>query len=174
MEVPATNAVAPASFNCEMVSASTPPSTSSQADDLNASSFWRISATLPMDSGMNFCPPNPGFTLITNTKSASPKTGSIAAMAVPGFNTTPASHPNDFIYCNVRCICGQVSTWTVSLLAPASAKCFKMVFRLFDHQMHIQWKLRYTAAGFDDELSHRDVGHETAIHHIHVDPVRAC
>ena len=46
---------------------------------------------------MNFCPPNPGFTLITKTKSALLSMPLIFAKADPGFKDTPNFMPFFFI-----------------------------------------------------------------------------
>jgi len=43
---------------------------------------------------MNFCPPNPGFTDMTTTKSRSPAMASSAAAGVAGLMTAPASAPS--------------------------------------------------------------------------------
>ena len=39
-----------------------------------ASSIWRARAILSTDAGMNACPPKPGFTVITSSRSRSPST----------------------------------------------------------------------------------------------------
>src|SRR5215211_3050242 len=54
-------------------------------------------------------------------RSASRNAGWIAPTGVSGFNTAPALHPSDLICLKVPTISGQVSTWTVSPLAPAFA-----------------------------------------------------
>ena len=46
---------------------------------------------------MKLCPPNPGFTVITKTKSILSKTYSMTFSGVDGFKATPALTPNDLI-----------------------------------------------------------------------------
>ena len=53
-------------------------------------------------SDRNDCPPKPGFTLITSTKSQIGRTYSIAFSWVAGFNETPAKQPRARIACSVR------------------------------------------------------------------------
>jgi len=40
-----------------------------------------------------------------------------------------------------------------------------------NHQMGFQAQARYLAERFDDRRAHRNVGHEMAVHHVHVDAV---
>ena len=37
--------------------------------------------------------------------------------------------------------------------------------------MHVQWLGGHRAQGLHDQGADRDVGHETSIHHVHMDPV---
>ena len=48
-----------------------------------------------------------------------------------------------------------------------------VALRLNDHQVHVQGLGRDRAQGLHDQGTDRDVGHEAAIHHIHMDPVGA-
>ena len=57
-----------------------------------AARAWRGSSR--GSGGMKRCPPNPGLTDITSTKSTSPATSSIVATGVDGFSTTPAFAPS--------------------------------------------------------------------------------
>ena len=50
---------------------------------------------------------------------------------------------------------------------------FQVQFGFLDHQMHIQGQFGDAFTCFNDEWSHGDVGDESAIHHIHMDPVYA-
>ena len=52
-------------------------------------------------------------------------------------------------------------------------KRFDVTLWLLDHQMRIQRKFRGAAAGLHDDRPHRQVRDEAAVHHVHVDPVRA-
>ena len=71
---------------------------------------------------MNFCPPKPGLTVITRTKSQN----SIAVLSdsagVAGLMAMPAFAPPSRIICSARCRCGSASTWIEIMSAPASRK----------------------------------------------------
>ncbi len=69
---------------------------------------------------MKTCPPKPGFTDITSTKSTVGAISSRADTGVDGLSTTPAFAPSFLICVTVRCRCGSTSTWTDTMLAPAS------------------------------------------------------
>ena len=70
---------------------------------------------------MKACPPNPGLTLMHSSTSAYRAASSSAATGVAGFSVTPARQPRSWMAWRVRCRCGQVSTCTVMLSAPAAA-----------------------------------------------------
>ena len=65
--LPATNASAPASTKRAPVSRFTPPSTSISAFEPVRSIRARSSRTFSTECSINFCPPNPGFTLMIST-----------------------------------------------------------------------------------------------------------
>ncbi len=48
-----------------------------------------------------------------------------------------------------------------------------MLFGFLDHQVDIQRQFCDPPAGFNDEWSHGDVGDESSVHHINMDPVDA-
>src|SRR5690606_17475153 len=68
---PATGTAAPALAHCRAVSALTPPSTSSRMSRPDLSIILRTASTLRSWLAMKLCPPKPGLTLITRTKSIS-------------------------------------------------------------------------------------------------------
>ena len=45
--------------------------------------------------------------------------------------------------------------------------------RVGNHEMGFQGQARYLAKRFDDWRAHRNVGHEMAVHHVHVNAVRS-
>jgi hypothetical protein len=49
----------------------------------------------------------------------------------------------------------------------------EIVFRIHDHQMHVDRHLREFAARFDDLRAERQIRHEDAVHDIDVQPVGA-
>jgi len=67
---PATKVSAPAAAIPPMLSAFTPPSISSRTVRPDASMRLRACASLVSALRMNFCPPNPGFTDISSTRSS--------------------------------------------------------------------------------------------------------
>ena len=46
-----------------------------------------------------------------------------------------------------------------------------VLLRLNDHQMHVQGLLGHRTQRFNDQRTDGDVGHEAAVHHVHVNPV---
>ncbi|EME28972.1 uncharacterized protein Gasu_35470 [Galdieria sulphuraria] len=68
MALPATAILAPALATCSIVLGAIPPSTSI----FNSGNRFRRKATLDTVSGINFCPPKPGSTVMTNTISTQP------------------------------------------------------------------------------------------------------
>ena len=71
---------------------------------------------------MNFCPPKPGFTLITKTISISFITYFNTSSDVEGFSETPAFTPKDFICCITLCKWIVDSACTTTISAPAFTK----------------------------------------------------
>ena len=53
--------------------------------------------TFSSTSGINSCPPNPGCTLITSTRSTSSRTSKIISAGVSGFTDTPTLTPSERI-----------------------------------------------------------------------------
>ncbi len=69
----------------------------------------------------NFCPPNPGSTVISSTMSTSFSRSAQGSMAVPGFRASPQRAPAARIARRVRTGALAASTWMVTDPAPASA-----------------------------------------------------
>ena len=76
-------------------------------------------------AGMKLCPPKPGFTVMTSTRSVRSSTHSTICGGVPGSSATPARRPRSRIVCSVRSRCGPASGCTVRMSAPASAKALR-------------------------------------------------
>src|SRR4029079_5831762 len=112
MADPATMMLAPAATTRPTLWLSMPPSISTGAALPARSSSARTSRTLDSLRGMKVCPPNPGFTDMTRTKSTSPAISSRAPTGVAGLITTPALTPNALMACTVLCRWGRTSTWT--------------------------------------------------------------
>ena len=125
MALPATKVSAPARQQRSIVSRLIPPSTSSAARLPTASSSRRARAILSTLRSMNDCPPKPGLTDMTSSRSRSAATSSTATSGVEGLMTTPARHPSSLIRASCRFRCGATSAWMVSPVAPALAKLSK-------------------------------------------------
>ena len=96
----------------------TPPSTSIHAEEPVRAISSRNCLTFFNVLGMNFCPPNPGFTLINNTISTSVIISSSMATGVEGFKVTPAFIPLSLICWTTRCKCVHASKCTFIIIAP--------------------------------------------------------
>ena len=105
-----------------MLSAFTPPSISRRMSLPVLSIIARTARSLSSADGMKACPPKPGFTDISSTRSSSGSTQSSTSTGVPGLSTRPALQPSDLISWMVRCTCFEASGWKLMMLAPASAK----------------------------------------------------
>mmetsp|Transcript_32226 Transcript_32226/g.96213 ORF Transcript_32226/g.96213 Transcript_32226/m.96213 type:complete len:233 (-) Transcript_32226:65-763(-) len=134
MAVPATTTLAPFPAASSIVLQSTPPSTWMS----NAAYLSRSTRHLSAASGMYFCPPKPGRTVITSTMSTSPASmyGNSSVTSVSGFNVSPtcmfaartASHSAHTSGCAASANSADVppstaaSMWKVNMSAPAAAK----------------------------------------------------
>ena len=85
--------------------------------------------------------------------------------------TTPTRLPSALTRCTVRCKLLLPSQWTRNESEPASTNSSRKtsgseIIRCVSSGRRVTRPQR-----LDDRRSHRNVGHEVAIHHIHVDPV---
>ena len=122
---------------------------------------------------MNVCPPNPGLTDITTTKSRSPAMSSSAEAGVDGLSTAPACAPSARMKASVRCRCGTASTCTDTMLAPAFDEVLDVAVGLLDHQVHVERPRRDALDRPHHRRADRDVGDEVAVHHVHVNQIGA-
>src|SRR6267143_1928129 len=107
--LPATNVSAPASHTDLIVLRSMPPSTSRNALLPFSASISRARRTLSIEPLMNFCPPKPGFTVITRSRSRSGITSLTAVRGVAGLTTAPARQPSSRMRLSCRWRCGDTS-----------------------------------------------------------------
>ena len=59
-------------------------------------------------------------------------------------------------------------------VGPGAGEVAQVALRLLDHQVHIDHgpiALGHRADGLDDERADGDVGHEVAVHHVHVNVI---
>jgi hypothetical protein len=57
------------------------------------------------------------------------------------------------------------------MIGPGIGEDGKVTFRLDDHQVHVERLCRRPAYSLQHDRPDRDVGHEPAVHHIHMNPV---
>ncbi len=81
----------------------------------------RARRTFGSTMSRNFCPPNPGSTVISSSMSTSPTRSSYGSTAVAGLSASPARAPSERISRSVRTGAEDASAWMVTLPAPASA-----------------------------------------------------
>mmetsp|Transcript_4769 Transcript_4769/g.9921 ORF Transcript_4769/g.9921 Transcript_4769/m.9921 type:complete len:202 (-) Transcript_4769:99-704(-) len=108
--------LAPARAHSPIVSAVafTPPSTSMSTSRPRSTTHLRILRTFAVMVGMNFCPPNPGLTVMTSTWSTRSKTFSIISAGVCGFSATDGLPPAARMADRALWRCVQASTWTMT------------------------------------------------------------
>jgi hypothetical protein len=104
-----------------MFSGVIPPSTSRMIRGAIRSiislAFWIFGIMLLM----NFCPPNPGLTVIIRSRSTSGRISSTRARGVAGLMETPGLIPFSRIWDRVRCRWREASAWIVRKSLPAAA-----------------------------------------------------
>ena len=92
--------------------------------------------TLGIISGLNFCPPKPGSTVSTSTRSAPASTAGAAASApLLGLSATPACMPIALMRPTSDAASLVASAWKVKMLAPA---CTAAVRTNADHYRQIR------------------------------------
>src|SRR5438477_7283776 len=119
--LPATNVSAPAACAAAIVCGVMPPSTSRNAREPCAARSSRARRIFSFDAGRYPWPPNPGFTVMTSSRSRSATTSSASASGVPGLSARPASMPRSRTRASWRCTCSVASGWSVNTDAPAAA-----------------------------------------------------
>src|SRR5438094_758266 len=107
---------------CAMLSAFTPPSTSGQMSLPVALIRRRVSAIFGTTDAMNCCPPKPGFTDISSTRSSFSSVWSSQTSGVAGLNARPALQPCSRMSESVRSMWSDASGWKLMMFAPALAK----------------------------------------------------
>src|SRR5437867_12285375 len=119
--LPATNVSAPAVCVAATVCRFMPPSTSRNAREPCALRSSRARRILSFDAGNYVCPPKPGFTVMTSTRSRSAMTSSASASGVAGVSARPATIPRPRTAASWRWTCSVASGWSVNTDAPAAA-----------------------------------------------------
>ena len=119
---PATRTSAPASTQVRAVTSLMPPSTETWSPGLWSSAHCLAMDILGTQSSMNDWPPNPGWTVMTSTMSASGRKGSILSKGVSGLMETPTPSPWSEMRLTASLMSPSASTCTVIESHPASAK----------------------------------------------------
>src|SRR3989449_254269 len=124
MPLPDTRMSAPASATTGAVSTLIPPSTWISTARCSSSTYFRAARIFGKTSARNACPENPGWTVMTSSRSTSPRYGTLFSNGVAGFRTTPGRIPASRIARIVARTSWSLSTWTVRSSTPASTKAF--------------------------------------------------
>ena len=156
-------------------SPSSPPSTSIHGSSLLDSQSRRRSRIFGNISGRNFCPPNPGLTVITSTMSQRCSTCSTKAMGLAGFE-----HRTDLLakLANLRQHAMEVNRrrrlgLNKQMIGAGFRKIVEITLRLDDHQVHIERLGRRAAHCIHDRGAEGDVRHEPAVHDVDMNPIGA-
>ncbi len=112
----------PAACAAPIVSRFTPPSTAIGSERPLRSVSSRSHASLGSTSRMNACPPKPGWTVITSSRSTASRNGSTASAGVSGLMAIPACRPAWRIAPMTRAASSSASTWKTIRSLPARAK----------------------------------------------------
>ena len=131
-------------------------------------------AILSSWSGMNACPPKPGSTVITSTRSTARRSGRMALPVVPGLER-PRPPPASVPAAGRSAACGSLSAsmWKVMLSAPASANgstkyAGSVTIRCTSSRRSVS-----APDALNDAGPKRQVRHEVPVHHVHVQQSRA-
>ena len=119
---PATRTSAPASTQVRAVTSLMPPSTEMWSPGLWSSAHCLAMEILGTQSSMKDWPPNPGWTVMTSTMSASGRKGSILSKGVSGLMEIPTPSPWSEMRLTASLMSPSASTCTVIESHPASAK----------------------------------------------------
>ncbi len=121
--LPATSTSTPAPAMRPAFSSVTPPSISTRQESPRRTTSFFASSALASVRSINFCPPKPGYTLITRNISHSSSAGAAAEKGVSGLMTAPHFTPAARMALSVCArFSPHASACTVMYPAPASAK----------------------------------------------------
>uniref|UniRef100_A0A2P2MAV8 Uncharacterized protein n=1 Tax=Rhizophora mucronata TaxID=61149 RepID=A0A2P2MAV8_RHIMU len=70
--------------------------------------------------------------------------------------------------------CRRLFTVNTDYVSSSLDKIGHTLFRLHNHQMYIQRKVRHRAQGIHHKRSDCDVWNKTTIHYINMNPIRTC
>ena len=119
---PATRTFAPASTQTRAVSSLIPPSTDIARSLPFSSAHLDTNEIFWTHSEMKDWPPNPGWTVMTRTRSALSRNGTSLSMVVSGLMETPTFSPLSLILSTAARMSPSASQCTVMASQPASAK----------------------------------------------------
>ena len=122
---------------------------------------------------MNFWPPKPGSTVITRISSTLSMKGSTALAGVLGLTTTPAFLPLAWILsmAAMDVLLGVRLHMAGDDVRAGVAELLHIAHGTLDHQVDIQRQVGGGADGLDHRDADGDIGHEQAVHHVHMDVV---
>ena len=123
--------------------------------------------TLSSARGMNCCPPNPGFTLMTSTKSTTSSTSSSVPTGVAGLITTPAAalaadHPQGPVQVRAGFLMNR------DQVGAGLDKGGRVAIRVGDHQVNVELHFGHLPQPVDQRRPHRHVGNKVPVHDVDV------
>ena len=127
-------------------------------------------STFPITSAMKAWPPKPGKTVISNSRSMSPRNGATAEKGVSGLAASPTRRPSDLRLvdqargrADLDVHRAAVRTRQVERLEVASG--------LAHHQVAVEEPIAVVAQRRDDRRADREIRHEVPVHDVNVQPV---
>ena len=156
-------------------SAFSPPSTSIHGSSLRDSQSRRSSRIFGNISGRNFCPPNPGLTVITRIMSQrcsnvlDERDGTRRVKHRTGLLTELANLRQRAMEVH----CRRWLRLNEQMIGAGFGKIAEIALWFDDHQVHIERLGRRTAHRVHDRRAEGDVRHEPAIHDVDMNPIGA-
>ena len=127
-------------------------------------------ATLSSTSGMNGCPPQPGFTLITSRRSIWSRYGSTVSTGVGGLSTRPDAHVARPQLVEQRARVAELDVHDAAVGAGVG-EVGEQHAGVVDHEVAVEEQVGVRAQRLHHRRADGEVGHEVAVHHVDVQEV---
>ena len=168
--LPATRMSTPAAAASPAVSTLMPPSISISHARPRASISLRAAATLSSTSGMNACPPQPGFTLITSSRSIWSRYGSTGVDRRGRVEHEPDAHVARAQVVEQRTGIAELDVHDAAVGAGVG-EVGDQHAGVVDHQVAVEEQVGVCAQRLHHRRTDGEVGHEVAVHHVDVQEV---
>ena len=119
---------------------------------------------------MNAWPPQPGFTLITSSRSISSRYGITASTGVGGLSTRPTPHAERPQLVEQRARVAELDVHDAAVGAGVG-EVVEQHAGVVDHEVAVEEQVGVRAQRLHDRRADREVGHEVAVHHVDVQEV---